>query len=61
MTREERVDIEADNTRITTRAIISGDNPDSIVGMTESKPSTGTPASFTPISSVKRRPKPPRK
>ena len=36
MTREERVDMEADSTRITTREINRGDRSDSMVGMMES-------------------------
>ena len=38
MTREERVDMEADNTRITVRAIRAGLKFSSIVGMMESYP-----------------------
>ena len=38
ITKEDKVDMEADNTSITTSAISIGDNPESIVGITESNP-----------------------
>ena len=42
MTKEDNVDIEADSTRITTRAISRGDRPESMVGMMESNPFAAT-------------------
>ena len=56
MTKEDKVDIEADNTRITTRAINKGCKFSSIVGMIESYP-----LAAISILSEKRRPKPPKK
>ena len=56
MTKEDKVDIEADNTRITTRAINKGCKFSSIVGMIESYPLVAIS-----ILSEKRRPKPPKK
>ena len=38
ITRDDSVDMEADSTRITTKAISIGESPDSIVGITESNP-----------------------
>ena len=38
ITNDDSVDIDADNTKMTIMAIIPADNPDSIVGMIESKP-----------------------
>ena len=60
-TREDRVDIEAESTRMMTTAIRKGDRLFSMVGMTLSKPPTGLPPFAAPSSSAKRRPKPPRK
>ena len=56
ITSEESVDMEADSTRITTRAISSGDRPDSMAGIMASYPSVATST-----LSENRRPKPPRK
>ena len=55
-TREDRVDMDADSTRITTTAIRIAGRPDSMVGMTESYPPTAMS-----IRSENSRPKPPRK
>ena len=56
ITREDRVDMEADSTRITTREISRGESPDNIMGIMESYPSATT---FT--WSENNLPKPPRK
>ncbi len=56
MTRELRVDMEAESTKITTRAISTGPRFCSIVGITESKP----PEAMS-IWSENSLPKPPRK
>ena len=55
-TREDRVDMEADSTRMTTTAIKRAGRPDSMVGMTESKP-----LAAMSILSENSLPKPPRK
>ena len=55
-TREERVDMEAESTRITTTAIRMVGRPESMVGTTESYP-----LAAMSIRSLNRRPKPPRK
>ena len=55
-TREERVDIDAERTRIRTIAINTSLKPESIVGTIESNP-----FAFTSAAVVKRRPKPPKK
>ena len=60
-TRELRVDMEADSTRITTTASRISGRPESMAGITASKPPTGVPFSVTPTTSVNSRPKPPRK
>ena len=56
ITSDESVDIEADNTRITTNAISAGLKLESIVGIIESKP-----LALTSIWSENNLPKPPRK
>ena len=38
ITSEDSVDMDAESTRITTRAIMNGESPESMVGITESKP-----------------------
>ena len=53
-TRDESVDMDAERTRITTIPIRISGSPESIVGMTASKP-------FLSTLTSKRRPKPPRK
>ena len=55
-TREDRVDMEAESTRMTTTAMSTSDSPESMVGMMESYP-----LAATSIWSEKSRPKPPRK
>ena len=60
-TRELRVLMEADRTRMMTTAISRSGRPESIAGMTASKPPTGFPFSATPMMSENSRPKPPRK
>ena len=54
ITSEDRVDMDADSTRMTTTAIRRGGSPDSICGMIASKPSLATSTSNS-------LPKPPRK
>lgn len=56
MTREDRVDMEADNTRMTTRPINAGERLEIIAGMMASYPSEA----ISTLSEYKR-PKPPRK
>ena len=56
ITREERVDIEADKTSIITTPIRTGDRPESMEGIMESKP-----LSLTCAPVVNSLPKPPRK
>ena len=56
ITREESVDIDAERTRITVRAISPGPRLESIAGIIASKPSFAT-STLSP----KRRPNPPRK
>ena len=60
-TRELRVDMEADSTRITTTAMSRSGRPESMVGMMESKPPTMLPSGLYCISPANSRPKPPRK
>ena len=60
-TREDRVGMEAESTRMMTTAIRKGERLDSMVGMMLSYPSAGTPAALTGIWLEKSRPKPPRK
>ena len=55
-TREERVDMEAESTRITTTAMRRVGRPESMAGITASKPSAAMST-----RSPKSRPKPPRK
>ena len=56
ITREDKVDMEADSTRITTREISRGESPESMAGMMESYPWAAT--STWSENSL---PKPPRK
>ena len=56
ITSEDRVDMDADNTKITTRAMSSGERFDNMVGMMASYPWV-----VTSTRPLKRRPKPPRK
>ena len=56
ITREDKVDIEAERTRITTTAISRSGRPESMAGMMASYPSEATST-----WSANRRPNPPRK
>ena len=61
-TREDRVDMEAESTRMMTMAMRMSGRLESMAGITASKPPTGLPvAGFTPTTSENSRPKPPRK
>ena len=60
-TKELRVDIEADSTKITTMAMSRSGRPESMVGITESKPPAMLPSGLNCILSENSRPKPPRK
>ena len=60
-TRLDRVDIDAESTRITTMAMRMSGRPESIVGITASYPPTGMPLAATSMRSENSRPKPPRK
>ena len=60
-TSEDRVDMLADRTRITTMAIRIVGRPSSIVGMMLSKPPAGVPEALGSSTLLNNRPKPPRK